>query len=653
MEAPLFRDIVIILTTAIIVVLLFHRLKFPSIVGFLITGILSGPSALSLVSAPSNVHVLSEIGVILLLFIIGLEFSLKSLAQIQKTVFLGGSSQVILTIILTTIALSITGLPVAERVFTGFLISLSSTAIGLKMLSEKNEISSPHGKISLAILIFQDIVVVPMMLVTPLLAGKSEHIIGELVVLLIKAIFIVVFVVIMSRIIVPRLLFIIAKTQNRETFLLSIVVICFSITWLTSSLGLSVALGAFLAGLTISESEYSYQATSTILPFREVFSSFFFISIGMLLDIKILYLNFFLIILLALVVLAGKALVGTGTGLILKYPQRTSVMAGLTIAQVGEFAFILSETGRSNGILSETIYQFFLSVSILTMSFSPFLFRFAPSIASWISAKTKASPGKIVKKEKPQQKDHLIIIGFGINGQNVARAAKFTGIPYVIVELNAAKVKKEKKKGEPIIYGDAVHPFLLNHINIAKARVAVIAISDPDATKRIIASIRQISKTVYIIVRTRFINEMNENFRLGANEVIPEEFETSIEIFTRVLQKYLVTDNQILELVEQIRADNYQMLRPPLLKINEKQIDLPGVEIHATLIQKNVSGITDIPLQDSLLRKEFCLSLVAIRRNGEIILDIDRHTHIYAGDIIYVFGKHQQILSLNKKIERT
>jgi monovalent cation:H+ antiporter-2, CPA2 family len=300
MNVPHIQDIVVILGLAVVVLLVFQKAKIPPIIGFLITGTIAGPYGLSLINAPENVEILAEIGVILLLFVIGLEFSIKNLSAIKKAVFLGGSTQVILTIISVTGVAMLLGYASNQAIFLGFLLSLSSTAIVLKLLQEKGEINSPHGKISLAILIFQDLVVVPMMLFTPMLAGKMEAVGDQLILLAVKGIALIILVFVSGRYIVPWLMFQIAKTKSKELFILTIVVICFSIAWVSSALGLSLALGAFLAGLIISESEYSFEATANILPFREIFTSFFFVSIGMLLDSQFLIQNFFVIAALTL-----------------------------------------------------------------------------------------------------------------------------------------------------------------------------------------------------------------------------------------------------------------------------------------------------------------------------------------------------------------
>ena len=664
MEIPLLTDIVIILGLSVVVILIFQRFRIPTILGFLITGFISGPYGLSLVKASHEVEILAEIGVILLLFIIGLEFSLKSLASIKKAVFIGGSLQVGITILLVALLANQFNYDWGSAIFLGFLFSLSSTAIVLKILQEKSEINTPHGKMIVAVLIFQDIIVVPMMLFTPLIAGQSENVWSSLLILAIKGIFVIIFVLISARYIVPKLLYIVAKTRKSELFILSIVVICFAVAWLSSSLGLSLALGAFLAGLIISESEYSHQATSNILPFREIFTSFFFVSIGMLLDMGFLFEHFWVVLGLTILTFIAKGFIASLAAMVLKYPMRTVILVGLSIFQVGEFAFILSKTGLEAGLLEGVTYQYFLSVSLMTMAATPFVIMFAHRIVDSLSNTMvyerisglgyKGKKGNQVNADHHELEDHIVIIGYGINGRNVSLAAKHAGIPYLILELNPETVKNERKKGEPIIYGDAVEGPVLNHVHIHKARVVVVAISDPVGTKRIIANIRQLSPSIHLIVRTRFVQEMEENYRLGADEVIPEEFETSIEIFTRVLTKYLVPRDEILAFTRSIRAGQYEMLRSPSFPANSIQSmegSLPDLNVATLKIQRRSLPFVDVPLEDARIRSEFGINLIAINRDGELIMDIHGATRILPDDILYVIGRPEDIVGFEQKIQ--
>jgi CPA2 family monovalent cation:H+ antiporter-2 len=658
MQIPLLYEIFVLLGASVVVVLICFKLKIPSILGLLITGVIIGPYGLGIQSGSHEVEMLAEIGVILLLFIIGLEFSLKSLYSIKKIVFIGGSFQVLTTILVTAVILYLFNFNIASAVFIGFLVSLSSTAIVLKMLQESGAVSSPQGRIAMGVLIFQDIIVVPMILFTPLLAGKSDNIAIAILILFAKITAILLLLFIGAKYIVPRLLFEVAKTKSKELFILTIVVICVSTAWLTNQAGLSLALGAFLAGLIISESDYSHQATGNILPFREVFSSIFFVSIGMLLDVKFLFNHFLVISTLTIFVFILKASIAGMAAKVLGYPVRTIFLTGFALFQVGEFAFILSQTGISNGILSAVDYQYFIAVSILTMSATPFIINYSDIIFTKIS-KTFNFGKSVINKDIPLDtdnnknlNDHIVIIGFGINGRNVALAAKNLDIPYIILEMNAETVKTEKENGQNIIYGDGISAHILEHINISNARVVVIVISDPTAINRIIANIRTISQSVHIIVRTRYITEIEQNLNLGADEVIPEEFETSIEIFSRVLYKYLVPLDRIEEIADSIRQDNY-MLLSPLARAGEthKSLNLPNLNIVILTVNKRFNHITNKSIAESDIRNRFGVNIIAIRRNSEFLSDIQNSTVILKDDILYLLGNTASINKFRDKIQ--
>jgi CPA2 family monovalent cation:H+ antiporter-2 len=657
MEIALLREITIIFGLSIAVLFVCNQIRVPTIVGFLLTGVLAGPHGLGLIKAVHEVEILAEIGVVLLLFTIGIEFSLKNLLQIRRSVLLGGSLQVLLTIVAVFLIARLIGLSFGESVFIGFLVSLSSTAIVLKLLQERAEIDSPHGRTALAISLFQDVIVVPMMLLTPLLAGEMGSVGQSLLFLMAKGIGVIVLVVISAQWIVPRLLYQIARTKSRELFLLSIVFTCLAVAWLTSSIGLSLALGAFLAGLIISESEYSHQALSNILPFRDVFTSFFFVSIGMLLNLDFLFRWPLIIALIALGVLLLKTVTAVFATALLGFPIRTMILAGLALSQVGEFSFILSRTGVQYELLSGDIYQMFLSVSVLTMAATPFIIALSPRIADVFSElpllerfKSGLYPlsGIEIANQKDHLKDHLIIIGFGVNGRNVAKAAKVSGIPYVIIEMNPETVSDEKAKGEPIYYGDAVQEAVLEHAGIKDARVVVIAISDPAATRRIAAIARRLNPKVYIIARTRFVQEVEPLYELGANEVIPEEFETSIEIFTRVLTKYLIPRDEIEKFIAEIRSDGYEMLRSlskPSVSLSDLQLHLADVEI-CTLQVDEKSPIVGKSLAQIELRNKYGVTLLAIRRDSQILLNPGGDTHLLPNDVLIVLGSPDKIVEV-------
>jgi CPA2 family monovalent cation:H+ antiporter-2 len=660
MHIPLFLDIVIILGSSVLIILIFQKINLPPIIGFLVTGVVVGPFGLSLIESRGEIELLAEIGVIFLLFVIGIEFSLRSLATIKKAVLLGGTIQVGLTILVTALASHLVGLSWPEAVFIGFLFSLSSTAIVLNLLQANGEITAPHGLISVAILIFQDIIVVPMMLFVPILAGQSDNISSTLALLLAKVVGVLLLIIVLANYVVPFIFKQVVQTKSRELFILTTIVICFATAWLTSSVGLSLALGAFFAGLIISESDYSHQATARILPFREIFISFFFVSIGMLLDIQFLLNNIFQVIALTLTVTIVKSAVIGIAVISLRYPLRTVILTALSICQVGEFAFILANSGMQYSLLPETVYQYFLSTSILTMGLTPLLFKFAHQLTDLLvkvpGAKHLEPPMMDHLEGMTRQEelsDHLVIIGYGINGKNLARAAASADIPYIIVELNAETVQKAKAAGEHIHFGDATEEMILRHLFVHKARVVVVAISDPRATKKIVSQIRALSQTTYVIVRTRFVKEIEDNLHLGADEVIPEEFETSIEIFSKVLLKYLIPIQQIQEFTDLIRSQNYDMFRnTQQLPARQKgvHLDIPDATFVSIPVVQSANKIVGKNLRESGLRENFGINVIAIKREDKFISKIKPDEIIFQGDILYVFGTNEAVSELSEHL---
>lgn len=650
-EFTLLKDVSIILALSILVLLICYRFKIPEIIGFLITGILAGPYGLGIFTSLNEIEFLAEIGVVLLLFTIGIEFSFKNLLDLKKEFFVGGTLQVVLTFLAAIVISQTIGLSFNTAVLIGFLLALSSTAIVLRMLQERNEIETPQGRIIVGILIFQDIVAVPMMLLIPFLAGSAGNILQSVPLLIFEIIGIIVLVIVGTIYVVPRVLYRVTKTRSQELFMLSIVVICLAMAWLTQSIGLSLALGAFLAGLIISESQYSHQALGGILPFRYVFTSFFFVSIGMLLDITFVISNPAIILAAVAGIILIKAAMSGMTTAALGYPLRTAVLVGFGLSQVGEFSFILSKLGVSIGLLSNDMYQLFLAASIITMAATPYLMGLAPGIADRV-CKLPLPPGFKEDRCPPRKdsgetriSDHLIIIGYGLNGRNISRAAKASDIPYVIIEMNPDTVINEKKKGQPIFYGDATNEKVLEHLNLHGARVVVIAISDAIATRRITSTVRGFNPKVHIIVRTRYLKEMKPLYEMGANEVIPEEFETSLEIFARVLKKYLVPRQSIDTLTTELRAESYEMLRaaPKGYSLTDLSATARSdVEISTIQVIEG-SPLTDKTINEIGLRKKYGATILVLRRGDQTIYNPGADTRLLAGDIAFIFGSPESL----------
>ena len=580
-ELDFLRDLVVLFGASIAVVYGFNRLRLPAVVGFLVAGALLGPYGLDVVDNVARVEVFAEVGVVLLLFTIGVEFSLGQLRSL-RTVAGAGLLQIGSAIVLSALAAIAFGLPLNQGVFWGFLAAMSSTAVVLKMVTERGETNSPHGRLIIGILIVQDLAVVPMMVVTPVLGGLGE--VGLLAVMwsVAKAVLAVLLILVAARYLVPRLLVEVVRSRSRELFVITIILVCLGIAWLSSLAGLSLALGAFIAGLIISESEYSHQAMAEILPFRDSFNSLFFISIGMLLDLRVLLAHPVLVMGLVVTLVGGKMVTTVGAAVVTGYSWRAAVLTGIALAQIGEFSFILAKVGRSLGLLPGESFQVFLTVSVLTLLLTPFLVQASPRLARRAEALQRLRHWLPERQTDPHGipsrhlRDHTIVVGYGVNGRNLVQVLREIEIPFVVVDVDGETVRQEQKKGIPIVFGDITHPQVLRRLGIQDARALVLAISDPIATRRAVTVARQLSPAIHIIARTRYLREIEDLRATGADQVVPEEFETSIEIFSLVLQHYRMPARVIAEKAERIRQEGYALFRkgqPGLKEIVAKEAD--------------------------------------------------------------------------------
>ncbi len=646
-------NLLVIFTVSIAVVFLFYQFRLPSIAGFLVAGALIGPHGFNMVSDIGTVQTLAEIGVVLLLFTIGIEFSLVQLASLRRLLFIAAPIQVGGVILIVTLAALAAGLPWPQAIFWGFLLSLSSTAIVLKALAASGESDSLHGRATIGILIFQDLAVVPMILLVPILASPDEGAATSILLTLGKSVLVVGLVMAAAWYAVPKLLEHIVRSRSRELFLLTIIVLCLGIAWLTSLGGLSLALGAFIAGLVISESEYSHQAMAEVLPFRDSFNSLFFVSIGILMDWRVLLQYPGIVTGLLAAILVVKFVAGAGAVLTVA-PPRAAVMAGIALAQVGEFSFILAQVGQENRLLSGAPYQVFLAVSVCSMIITPFLMQWSPHLARrveaiqrvhrWLPERTTAH---VLETEGRHLriKDHVIIVGYGLNGRNLARVLGETEVPYIALDLDGDTVRREAQHGVPLYYGDATNPNVLRHVKIEDAKVLVVAISDPFMARRTVQVARGLNPKIHIVVRTRYLRELEELHELGADDVVPEEFETSIEIFALVLRTYNMPQEFVMRKAEQIRREGYALLRRsemPELAHHLRGGTLSDVEVETCRIEED-SPAAGKTLAQLALRPRTGASVIAWTRGGVTESNPSEKTKLLAGDIVVLLGSRDQI----------
>ena len=653
MEDLILREIVVLFILSIIVVLVCLRFRLPSIVGFLLTGVLCGPSALGLIPTPEAVDTMADVGVAFLMFSIGMELSGKELVRLKKPLFIGGSLQVLLTMAFV-FALSFWWCGPRLGIVYGCMVTLSSTAIVLSILQQKALVESPQGQVCLAVLIFQDLAIVPMVLIFPLLSGGLELDTNSMLLAVGKGVLVIGGILLFGKYLLHRLMFSVVSTRSRELMLMTTLGLCLAVALITSWLGLSLALGAFLAGLMMAESEYSLNTLESIMPFKEVFSSIFFISVGMLLDVRFFLTHLPVIILCAAAIIAAKILMVVPAVRALRYSLRTALLASFSLAQVGEFSFVLAKSALGLELIGNDAYQIFLAASILTMVLTPLLIGIAPKVAGAVLKRPDVQHSEAaadhdmdihdddtgIIRDGRLLKDHLIIIGFGIGGKIMAQGAKNCGIPYIISEMNPDTVERYRAT-EPIRHGDASFPLVLEHLGAATARALAILTSDPAGSRAIIANARAMNPSLHIIVRTRFLGNLNSYKEVGANEVIPEEFETSLEVFARVLNHYLVPRQTIDEYVSAIRRENYGMARK-LGMGGSIMESLPDLQLVAYTVEEN-APLAGKTIGQAALRKEHGVTAAGVRRGETINNNPDAQTTLLAGDIVYLLSTQEAL----------
>jgi len=533
MIEPLLRDLVVTYAVALAFLLILARLRVPSLVALLAAGACAGPGGFGIVHTQDEVNAIAEIGIVLLLFTVGLDFSLAGIRRIWKPVLFGGALQVSGTAAVAAAAVGLAGLaPLNVGVFIGFFIALSSTAIVLHGLTERNQVDSPHGRVTVGILLFQDLSVIALLLVVPVLSGQASiaalpRVIGHTVLVL-------AVVVVLGYLVLPPFLAFVARSGRRDAFVVAVLLASIGMAWFGARLGVSMAIGAFLGGLVLAEGDVSHQVLAEIRPLRDLLATLFFVSLGMLLDLRAVGAHLPLIVALALAIVVTKALVAWGTAAAVGTPRRAAVTAGLALAQVGEFSFILGRVGLQAGLIDQAQWQVLLSASIGTMLMTPALLSYGPALGARFARGRQVALGDEARDEAVLS-GHVVIVGFGLGGQLIAKALAEARVPYLVIELNAGTVERARLEGIPIVYGDAVGADAFAVAHVERARAIAIVINDVDATVRAVKAARGLAPGVPLIVRTRYRIDAVRLEALGATVAVAEEAETSLEIVALLL----------------------------------------------------------------------------------------------------------------------
>jgi len=562
-----FGQIAVVIVAGAVIAFAGARAGLLPIVGFLLAGVVIGPHALGLVRDAAMVDAAAEVGVVLLLFTIGVEFSFERLARIRRLILVGGALQVTLATGATAALLAALGVDWRAAVFTGFLVALSSTAIVLKLLADRGQTSSEHGRVGVGLLIFQDLAIIPMVLLIPALAGAGGSA-AQVALALGKAALIIGVILVVARRVMSPLLELVARTCAPELFLLTVIAVCFGTAYLTSLAGVSLSLGAFLAGLVVSESRFSEHALGEILPLQILFSATFFVSVGMLLDLGFLARNLPLVGAAAATVLAVKVLTTAAGVRLLGYRVPLAAAAGLLLAQIGEFSFVLERAGRSAGLtpagLGEAGSQAFIATTVLLMVATPGLAALGARAAGKLERRAAAAAGPAEPESAahlPRLENHVVVAGYGRAARRLVRVLHASGVPFVITTLSPEGAREAEEEGYPVLRGDSTRQRTLSLAGVERAKVLVIPDDDPATAYRITVVARMANPTMRIVVRTRWLAEVEPLVKAGADQVIAEELEAVVQLFADVLREYRVPAGEVAAHEAEVRAGGYAALR--------------------------------------------------------------------------------------------
>jgi CPA2 family monovalent cation:H+ antiporter-2 len=643
---PFVGELAALFAAGALVAYLCYRVRLVPIAGFLLAGVAVGPNALGLVTDIDLVQQLAEVGVILLLFLIGVEFSLGQMARLARPIFVGGGVQVALTVAAVTGIAVALGVGVGAAVFTGFLVALSSTAIVLKVHAERAESDTPVGRLSLAMLLLQDLAIVVMVLLVPALAGEGGSP-AEVAWALAKAVLVIAAVLIGARRVVPALLARVAETRRTELFLLAVAAICLGTAWAVSLAGVSLALGAFLAGLLVSESDYAEHALSEILPLQTIFTAAFFLSVGMLLDPAFLLANAGWVLAVAVGVLVLKGAITTLSARMLGYPMGVALATGLALGQIGEFSFVVAlvgaEMGLAPGGLGEAGSQGLIAVTVVLMLATPALIALGPRLAA-LGRQVEGDAAGGGHGHGVDLEDHTVVVGYGPAGRRLARVLGETGVPFAVSDLNPQSLREAEAAGVPTVYGDASREPILRSLGVGRAKLLVVVINDTAATRRVVAVARHLNPTLQIFARTRFLADVEPLTHAGADVVVPEEMETTVRLFAHVLGAYLIPKEEVERQAALVRQDDYGVLRGSIQEAHLmvlQGLDEEGLHTRAVAVRPGAPAAGQT-LADLALRQRHGITVMAVRRGRQTVGSPAGDFQVEAGDRLVMVAEADQ-----------
>jgi CPA2 family monovalent cation:H+ antiporter-2 len=647
----LLQEIVLVYALAVVLLVVAGRLRLPSIVALIAAGILAGPSGLALVPVQEDVEMLSEIGVALLLFMAGLDFSIGELRRIWRRVLVGGIGQVALTVLLAAGAALMLGVVSVPHLFVlGLFVALSSTAIVLKELTRLNQAHAPHGRLTIGVLLLQDLIVIAVLVFAPIILGTGAAMSPGVALLRVALVLAGVFLV--GRFVLPWLLRIVSAA-SREAFPLAVLLASLGTALLTSMLGLSMAVGAFLAGLLLAESEFSHQIHAEVRPLRDLLASLFFISVGMLVDPLQMSSALPTLVALAVALMVVKAAGAAGAFVLAGAPQRVAVASAVALAQIGEFSFILGRSALEAGVFTRGEWQLLLGASILTMAATPSLVAVAPGLGSRFGRRRAAR--EVPGTPLPSLAGHVVILGYGVGGRLIARALSELATPYLILELNGDTVQSARAAGEPIYYGDATVQERLEAAGVRRAVGVVALLSDPDASRLATRAVRSLSATVPLIVRTRYRLEAERLMEEGATLAIAEELEASLEVLAQLLARMHIPGNVIEVLLDTYRrtttAAGKRSRSAPAVPLGDLPLEIVDTPVATFRLANGMWG-AGRTLKELNLRAETGATVLAVRRGQRTLTSPDGEFRLEIGDDLYLLGDDADIRLARNRLQQ-
>ncbi|MEO6147561.1 MAG: monovalent cation:proton antiporter-2 (CPA2) family protein [Sulfuriferula sp.] len=634
--------VLILLAAAVIVSALFRALRLPSMLGYLLVGILVSPHAFGWIPDSENTRHLAEFGVVFMMFSIGLEFSLPKLKAIRTTVFGFGGAQVIVSILLVMAVAWGVGLPWAAGLALGGALAMSSTAIVSKMLAERLELQSQHGRQMIAVLLFQDLAVVPLLILIPTLAAGSENLWVDLGLASAKAAVVLFVLLFVGQKLMRPWFSLVAGHKSSELFMLNVLLITLGLAYLTDQAGLSLALGAFLAGMLISETEFRYQVEDDIKPFRDVLLGLFFVTIGMLLDLRVVwtYLGWVVLVLAALVLL--KTALVWGLGRMFGNDSPVAMRTALGLAQGGEFGFVLLAQAGSLHLIQGAALQIVLAAVVLSMMIAPIVIQYTDVITRRLCGGEWAGRAQelhAIAVKSFTANAHLIICGYGRSGQNLARLLESEAIPYIALDVDTTRVKAAAAAGENVVFGDASRREVLKAVGLNRAKALVVTFANLPAAMKILAVVQELRPDLPVIVRTVDDTDLSALKQAGAAEVVPEVLEGSLMLASHALLLLGVPLSRVLKKLRAVREQRYGLLRGFFRGTTDEEVELSDTaqpRLLSVLITAQAAAAGKTLAETGVL--ELGVEVMAVRRRKIRGLDPEPGTQVQAGDVLVLRG---------------